>query len=103
MRILEELGLIKSKQVGNQRYKLVLLVDPLHAVAELREKEYVPEPWWEAYLLRLMGTKEADANRGQEKVCGDVVRVAGLKPFSGFSVAWVSMGLLGTPTFSPRH
>ncbi len=68
MRILEELGFIKSKQVGNQRYKLVLLVDPLNAVAELRKKDRVPESWWEAYLLRLMETKEADEERVEQVV-----------------------------------
>ncbi len=64
----EELGFIKSKQVGNQRYKLVLLVDPLNAVAELRKKDRVPESWWEAYLLRLMETKEADEERVEQVV-----------------------------------
>lgn len=63
MQILKHLGFIKSVHVGNQRYRLVLLVDPLVAIAELRKKGSVDESWWEAYSLRLMETKEADAER----------------------------------------
>ncbi|SRR6266446_563183 len=63
MKLLEELGFIQSKRVANQHYKLVLVVDPLHAVTELRKQGRVPDSWWEAYLLRLMETKEADEAR----------------------------------------
>lgn len=61
MQLLENLGFIRSKQIGNQRYKLVLLVDPVSAVTELRRKGTVPDVWWEVYLMRLLETKEADA------------------------------------------
>jgi hypothetical protein len=70
MQILQRLGFIKSKQVGNQRYKLVLLVDPLVAIANLRKQGSVPESWWEAYSLRLMETKEADLER-LERIAGE--------------------------------
>src|SRR5882724_8266680 len=63
MQLIEKLGFIKTKHVGNQRYKLVLLVDPFVAVANLRKQGKVDAPWWEAYTLRLMETKEADAER----------------------------------------
>ncbi len=63
MKLLEQLGFIQSKRVANQHYKLVLVVDPLHAVTELRKQGRVPDSWWEAYLLRLMETKEADEAR----------------------------------------
>jgi len=69
--ILQRLGFIKSKHVGNQRYKLILLVDPLVAVANLRKQGGVPESWWEAYSLRLMETKEADVER-LERVAGEL-------------------------------
>jgi len=69
MQMLERLGFIKSKHIGNQRYKLVLVVDPITAAAELRKQGRVPDSWWEAYLLRLMETKEADAER-LERVSG---------------------------------
>lgn len=69
MQLLERLGFIKSKHIGNQKYKLVLVVDPIVAAAELRKQGRVPDSWWEAYLLRLMETKEADAER-LERVAG---------------------------------
>jgi hypothetical protein len=61
--LLQELGFIKSKQVGNQRYRLVLVVDPSVAVGHLRSQGLVPDSWWEAYLLRMSETKEADQER----------------------------------------
>ncbi len=70
MQLLEHLGFIKSRQVGNQRYKLVLVVDPLVAVAELRKHGRVPDSWWEAYRLRLLETKEADEQR-LERIAGN--------------------------------
>ncbi|SRR5260370_3004631 len=63
MQLLERLGFIRSKQVGNQRYRLVLLVDPLVAIANLRKQGQVADSWLEAYRLRLMETKEADTER----------------------------------------
>lgn len=65
MMVLQELGFIKSKHVGNQRYKLVFVVDPLVAINKLRVAGKVADSWWEAYLLRLMETKEADPERLQ--------------------------------------
>jgi hypothetical protein len=75
MVLLQELGFIKSKHVGNQRYKLVFVVDPLVAIARLRKTGKVPDSWWEAYTLRLMETKEADAER--------LERIAGVSPVDG--------------------
>jgi hypothetical protein len=69
MLLLQELGFIKSKHVGNQRYKLVFIVDPLVAVTRLQRAGKVPDSWWEAYLLRLMETKEADSER-LERIAG---------------------------------
>lgn len=69
MLLLQALGFIKSKHVGNQRYKLVFVVDPLVAVSRLREAGKVPDSWWEAYTLRLMETKEADPER-LERIAG---------------------------------
>jgi hypothetical protein len=66
IKILEQLGFIKTKQIGNQRYKLILLVDPLDAVANLKKQGRVPGEWLEVYLLRLMETKEADGRRLEE-------------------------------------
>ena len=69
MLLLQELGFIKSKHVGNQRYRLVFVVDPLVAVTRLRDAGRVPDSWWEAYTLRLLETKEADPER-LERVAG---------------------------------
>ncbi|HEV2991788.1 MAG TPA: hypothetical protein VG759_25355 [Candidatus Angelobacter sp.] len=63
MQLLEELGFIKTKQIGSQRFKLVLMVDPIVAVTGLRKRGRVPDEWWEAYRLRLLETKEADSDR----------------------------------------
>lgn len=68
MEILEQLGFIKTKKVGIQRFKLVLVVDPLYAAAELRRQGRVTEAWWEAYQLRLMETKEASSGRVERVV-----------------------------------
>ena len=69
MLLLQELGFIKAKHVGNQRYKLVFVVDPLVAVTRLRDAGRVPESWWEVYTLRLLETKEANPER-LERVAG---------------------------------
>jgi hypothetical protein len=63
MQLLEKLGFIKTRRVGGQRYKLVLLADPLNAIAGLYRRGHVPEAWWEAYRIRLLETKEADEVR----------------------------------------
>jgi hypothetical protein len=63
MRLLERLGFIKTMPIGGQRYKLVLLVDPLVAVAALYRRGEVPPEWWEAYRLRVLETREADEVR----------------------------------------
>ena len=63
MQLLEKLGFIKTKRVGGQRYKLVLLTDPLSAVANLYRQGSVPEAWWEAYVLRALETRETDEVR----------------------------------------
>jgi hypothetical protein len=62
MQLLEDLGFIKSRRIGSQRYKLVLIVDPIAAVTGLRKEGRVPDEWWEAYRLRLLETKEADVD-----------------------------------------
>ena len=38
MKLLEKLGFIKSRKVGNQQYKFVLLVHPTIAIINLRER-----------------------------------------------------------------
>jgi len=80
MQLLEKLGFIKTRRVGNQRYKLVLLKDPLLAVADLYKRKRVSEEWWEAYTLRLLETREADEVRLDAIIHGDEAASAQLPP-----------------------
>jgi hypothetical protein len=79
MQLLEKLGFIKTRRIGNQRYKLVLLADPLNAIADLRRQERVPEAWWETYILRLLETREVDEAR-LEAVTGNHLKITEGKP-----------------------
>jgi hypothetical protein len=80
MQLLEKLGFIKTRKVGNQRYKLVLLADPLVAVANLYKQKRVPEPWWETYTLRLLETREADELRLETVISGNETAGTALIP-----------------------
>lgn len=67
MKLLEELGFIKSKESGNQRYKYVLLVHPTIAVQLLHEKGLVPKKWWETYRPRQIEATEAPYEKLMER------------------------------------
>lgn len=58
MKILEDLGFIKSKKIGNQQYRFVLLVHPTKIVEQLKKTKKVPAAWFEAYRARAIETKE---------------------------------------------
>lgn len=58
MRILEDIGFIKTIPVGNHRYKYVLMLHPTVAVQKLRDNGRVPDAWWNAYCSRKIETKE---------------------------------------------
>jgi hypothetical protein len=53
-----DLGLIKVKQIGNQRYKYVLLVHPTVAIQKLYEAGKIRKDWWEAFRARQIQTRE---------------------------------------------
>lgn len=59
MKALEDLGFIKTTEIGNQRYKYVALVHPAAAVRKLQQKNLVPDNWLRAYESRKLETKEA--------------------------------------------
>lgn len=59
MALLERLGLIKSKQAGNLRYKYVMLVHPAIAVKRLRDGGKVPQAWWNLYRAMQIESKES--------------------------------------------
>jgi hypothetical protein len=67
MKILEELGFIKTKESGNQQYKYVLLVHPTIAVQRLHDKGLVPKKWWETYRPRQIEATEAPYEKLMER------------------------------------
>lgn len=73
MRLLEKLGFIKSKKIGNESYRYVALLDPVVAVASLVKAGKVDASWKDAYDLRRIETREggpveAAASAPAEKV-----------------------------------
>jgi hypothetical protein len=58
MNLLEKNGIIKTKRIGNQRYKYVLLVHPTSFVEKLRQEGKVDDDWLDAYRDRQLETKE---------------------------------------------
>lgn len=76
MRILEENGFIISKQIGNKRYGLVLIVHPTVAVQRLREQGKVDDVWWDTYRNRQVEIKE-DTYEDREK--GKMAKVVPLE------------------------
>lgn len=67
MKILEELGFIKSKESGNQQYKYVMLVHPTIAVKKLHDQGKVSKSWWETYRPRQIEATEAPYEKLMER------------------------------------
>ena len=67
MKILEELGFIKSKMTGNQQYKYVLLVHPTIAVQRLHDAKKFPADWWDTYRTRQIEATEAPYKKLMER------------------------------------
>ena len=59
MKLLVDIGIIKTIPVGNDLYRYVALVHPTEAVNKLRNEKKVPEEWWTAYCARKAQTREA--------------------------------------------
>ncbi|MBV6418487.1 MAG: hypothetical protein CMLOHMNK_03351 [Steroidobacteraceae bacterium] len=74
MRLLESLGFIQTKQIGNERYGLVAVVHPAIAVQALRDKKLVEDPWWNNYITLKAQTKEATFEALQARK-GKVIRL----------------------------
>ena len=74
MRTLEKLGFIRTRHVGNQDFKYVLLVHPSAVLKRLRDAGKVSDHWWDTYRARQLETKEAThemrtaAKKGQKVV-----------------------------------
>jgi hypothetical protein len=58
MKLLESLGVIKTKQIGGVRHKYVLLIHPTAVVEKLRQQGKVPQGWLDTYHDRQIETKE---------------------------------------------
>jgi hypothetical protein len=56
MQVLEKLGLIRSKHIGNQRHKYVLLIHPTVAIQRLYEAKKVPQQWYDTFRARQIET-----------------------------------------------
>jgi hypothetical protein len=52
MKILEKNGFIRTRRIGNQQYRYVLLVHPTTAIKRLRDAGKVPDDWWATYRDR---------------------------------------------------
>jgi hypothetical protein len=79
MKILEKIGFIKTKKIGNQAFKFVLLVHPTVAVKRLRDKKKVSDEWWDAYRARQIEVKEESYDERQKKKATKVVPIAPAK------------------------
>jgi hypothetical protein len=86
MKILERYGFIKTKKIGNQQYRLVLLVHPTVVVQQLRDKNLIPEEWWGAYRQRQLETKELTFEQ-REKKKKERAKVIPMKPLKSGKVA----------------
>ena len=75
VRALEELGFIMTKQIGNQRYKYVLIVHPTVAVQNLRDEGKISDAWWDAYLNRKIEVKEDTFEERQKKKAAKVISI----------------------------
>lgn len=73
MRILEDSGFIITKQIGNKRYGLVLIVHPTVAVQRLRETGKVDDVWWNTYRSRQVEIKEDTYEDREKKKMAKVV------------------------------
>lgn len=58
MKMLVDLGFIEAKQIGNEPYRWVALLDPAVAVAKLVKAGKVDSAWQDAYDMRRIETKE---------------------------------------------
>jgi len=76
MKILEELGFIKSQMVGNQRHRYVLLVHPTVVIQRLFDEKKIAPLWWDTYRARQSDTREASYN---ERKNSNVVQIGDAK------------------------
>jgi len=68
MKVLEQAGLIKTIDVGNQKYKYVAIIHPTTAIQKLRDAKKVSDKWWNAYIALKVQTREATHEERQKKI-----------------------------------
>jgi hypothetical protein len=79
MKTLEKNGFIKTKRIGNQRYKYVLIVHPTVAVQRLREKGKVADVLWDAFRARQIEVKDDTYEERQAKKLAKVLTIVSAK------------------------
>ncbi len=76
MKLLSDLGFIKSTGSGNQKYRYVLLVHPTIVVQKLRDSGKIDESWWQTYRQRQIESKERSFDKLTEaEKSGNVVPI----------------------------
>jgi hypothetical protein len=89
MKVLEDLGFIRSKHIGNQRHKYVLLVHPTVAIQKLYENKKVPQQWYDTFRARQIETGDVHfesrrrAKKSQKQVKSAPLPSAGKKGQKG--------------------
>jgi hypothetical protein len=79
MKILEEVGFIKSKRIGNH-YKYVFLVHPTTVAQRLRKAGQVSDEWWDTYRARQTEIKAPSyEDRQKAKQSPKVAPIKGVK------------------------
>jgi hypothetical protein len=58
MKKLQEIGFIKTKQIGNRKYAYVLLVHPTVAIQRLKEANKIGETWYDTFRARQIEVKD---------------------------------------------
>jgi hypothetical protein len=85
MKILEKNGFIRTRRIGNQQYRYVLLVHPTTAIKRLRDAGKVPDDWWATYRDRQLETRELKFEQREEKKAAQkrVVPISAAKSAGG--------------------
>ena len=81
MAVLENLGFIKTKGTGSQKYKYVLLLHPTTVIQRMREAGQISEDWWNSYTARKTETGELtfEQREAAHKKLADAARLAKVK------------------------
>ncbi|HEV7644652.1 MAG TPA: hypothetical protein VGO50_11965 [Pyrinomonadaceae bacterium] len=76
MKKLEETGFIKTIQIGNQRYKYVLLIHPTVIIENLWKAKKIDKVWYNTYRSRQIEVKEDSFEERQKRKNINVVPIS---------------------------